>query len=241
MESQVTKTKAGENESPGSNGDGNRRRSTAHEANNGKKMDLNSLLAHLKNSVSTDRDIYLDRYILAYREINRFFELLGAVFHFVAKDVHAKILILEAYLASENSAHYRTIQSMVNYERENEILTKTSDPLSGSRTLLRLHRALEFVIEFLSKISSVGDEDKVASYAQDAYNTTLAKHHSWLIRKTANIAMYALPVKSTLMTQTCQQERDHAHDLVDQVVASASFLYSSVQSLYEKENLLDLP
>ena len=53
----------------------------------------------------------------------RFLDTLGTLFHFVTQDVKSKVDILLAFLKSAPD-HYRTINSMLNYEVEKS-LTKT--------------------------------------------------------------------------------------------------------------------
>lgn len=72
---------------------------------------------------------------------SRFFQLMGSVFGFVSSDVKSKVEILEDYRKKENSDKFETFKTMLNYEK-NEGLFKKSDYVSGSRTLLRLHRGL---------------------------------------------------------------------------------------------------
>jgi hypothetical protein len=109
---------------------------------------------------------------------------------------------------------------MIEYEKENKLLEK-SDFVNGARTLLRLHRGLgiislsthcleihsvyryyglpDFIKEFLRQLGDLLDTDKTSSCCQDAYNKTLAKHHPWVIRKAAIVAMYTMPTREVLL------------------------------------------
>lgn len=71
----------------------------------------------------------------------RFLQLLGTVFNFVSHDIQKKVTILQCYRKGGAGDYYYSIQSMIEYEQENNLLT-SSDRQSGSRTLLRLHRGL---------------------------------------------------------------------------------------------------
>lgn len=71
----------------------------------------------------------------------RFFQLMGTVFGFVSSDVKSKIEILEELRKKENEDKFETISSMVEFEKSTGLLNK-NDYVSGSRTLLRLHRGL---------------------------------------------------------------------------------------------------
>lgn len=71
----------------------------------------------------------------------RFFQLMGSVFSFVSSDVKSKVEILEEFRKKENAENFITCKTMITYEK-NEGLFKKKDYVSGSRTLLRLHRGL---------------------------------------------------------------------------------------------------
>lgn len=66
---------------------------------------------------------------------------MGTVFGFVSSDVKAKIEILEEFRTKENCEKFETFNAMLSYEKASGLLNKT-DYISGSRTLLRLHRGL---------------------------------------------------------------------------------------------------
>lgn len=66
---------------------------------------------------------------------------MGTVFGFVSNDLKLKIEILEELRKKENDIKFETFSSMIDYEKSGGLLNKT-DYVSGSRTLLRLHRGL---------------------------------------------------------------------------------------------------
>lgn len=67
---------------------------------------------------------------------------MGSIFGFVCSDVKSKVEILEEFRANkENSDKFSSVKRMMTYERDSELLNK-KDYVSGSRTLLRLHRGL---------------------------------------------------------------------------------------------------
>lgn len=68
---------------------------------------------------------------------------MGTVFGFVSSDVKSKIEILEDFRHSSNESadKFITFNAMMEYEKTTGLLNK-SDYVSGSRTLLRLHRGL---------------------------------------------------------------------------------------------------
>lgn len=66
---------------------------------------------------------------------------MGTVFGFVSSDVTSKIQILEAHRQKDNAEQFESFAKMLEYEKSSSLLDK-KDYLSGSRTLLRLHRGL---------------------------------------------------------------------------------------------------
>lgn len=73
--------------------------------------------------------------------LHRFFQLMGSVFGFVSSDIKSKIEILEAHRQKENAENFESFSKMLDYEKSSALLDK-KDYVSGSRTLLRLHRGL---------------------------------------------------------------------------------------------------
>lgn len=67
---------------------------------------------------------------------------MGSIFGFVCSDVKSKVEILEEFRENkEVMEKFESIRKMMVYERDSELLHK-KDYVSGSRTLLRLHRGL---------------------------------------------------------------------------------------------------
>ncbi|VDP42456.1 unnamed protein product [Soboliphyme baturini] len=116
---------------------------------------------------------------------------LGRLFSFMASDVAEKTNILLEHIERDaSSQNYCTINSMLNFEvREGivhrTIYTRSADGTlpSGSRTLLRLHRALQFVIRFIDGVRRSAETDRMAPVAKAGYDGTLGQYHSWLIRQ----------------------------------------------------------
>ncbi|RWS29701.1 ceramide-1-phosphate transfer protein-like protein [Leptotrombidium deliense] len=188
----------------------------------------------------------LDHYLIAYEELRRFFELLGAVFGFVAKDVDNKIEILKGYRNDEQiKSHYETIQSMFDYESSNNLLKDSKRP-SGSRTLLRLHRALEFIMMFMSELSKLENNSATGGVARDCYKKSLAKYHPWYIQKTASVAMYTLPTRQDLIARAFgyppgDECMTRASEDMAKLARISECCYNITQKLFEERDLLTLP
>lgn len=85
--------------------------------------------------------IQMDDYLEGFKELFKFFQMMGSVFGFVSSDVYSKVDILEDYRTKESCEKFITFKTMLEHEKTTGLLIK-SDYVSGSRTLLRLHRGL---------------------------------------------------------------------------------------------------
>lgn len=183
----------------------------------------------------------------------RFFKLLGSVFGFVSSDVESKIEILEKYRNdSENGSHYGSLQALIQWESEQSLLKDSKRP-SGARTFLRLHRALEFLALFMKELSALTLDAATAACARDCYHKTLAKHHPWYIKKSASLAMYALPYKKVLLERAFSGQENSSTDHNVEAISEeankkmeflanlSSQVFDLVEEVYKKDNLLDLP
>ena len=172
----------------------------------------------------------------------RFFKLTGRLFGFVAKDLESKISVIEKKLLDDNTAkQYTTVKTMVDHEIQNSLTFEKGHHASGSRTLLRLHWALEFILEFMQELGRCSDHDKTSDIATEVYNRTLSHHHPWITRKLAGLAMYLLPSRKDLVVAMCKQDYDHVIELLNKVVHSGKKVYIAIQIILEDNDLLDIP
>lgn len=200
-------------------------------------------------------DVLLDDYVEAYNELNRMFPKLGRLFSFIAADVGDKTHILAAHRTSPVAEKYERIGGMLDYEK-NE--AKILDPhghhhhlslhhhhelANGSRTLLRLHRALLFVVHFIEGIHRAKESDKMSHLARKAYDETLALHHPWYVRTGVHVAVHTLPNRQQLLADLAGADvaEEEAERVMDETAQASRSVYNVVQKLYEKHQLLDLP
>jgi hypothetical protein len=206
-------------------------------------FNLDNMHKHFADCLKDDCNVNMDAYILAYEEIHNFLNLMGSVFGFVASDVDSKKNILKAFRQGEQAESYATIQDMIDHEIDTKAVEK-HDYKSGSRNLLRLHRALDYVARFLRGVTDLKDTDGCGHLSKEVYNQTLAKFHPWYIRSGASVAMNLLPTKEGLVHKMCRNnsaEHEHMLKLLPKVVKEMEEVYERTQRLYEKHNLLDLP
>ncbi|XP_076087323.1 ceramide-1-phosphate transfer protein-like [Mytilus galloprovincialis] len=205
-----------------------------------KDFDLEKVLELLKKCKLDDDTILLEYYIKAYRELCRFFRLQGRLFGFVAKDLEEKIGILETWRRCDTCDNYKSVQSMIKYEVEYGLTTFRGRVPSGSRTLLRLQRALEFILRFIDEMSMSEDEDKSSYIAHTVYKRTLANHHPWIVQKMAGFVTFMLPSRKELIETMCKQKYDQVLILMHEVTQEGNPIYDITHSLYKKHNLLNL-
>lgn len=99
---------------------------------------------------------------------------------------------------------------------------------------------LEFVYEFLNSLADLCENDKTHGCCKTSYETTLAKHHPWVVRKGALVAMYALPTKGELLKRVCCNA-DRVTDFLPEMLKNTKVVYDRTQDLYTLYDLHQLP
>ena len=196
--------------------------------------------------ILTKSKVHLFHSFTGYDELYKFLNLLGTVFGWVASDVDAKLAILRGHKSGENAAKYETIQSMLAHEIEtNMIKPKAKDSTTGTRNLLRLHRALEYINSFLEGVPGLENEEKCCGMSQEAYKKTLIKFHPWVVQKAALMAMHMLPTKEGLIQKICDDPNEdkikEVTETLNAAVQAMQKVYDITQELYKEKELLNLP
>lgn len=104
--------------------------------------------------------------MLLKETIFRLFAIFGKVFRFVELDVANKHNILKG-LHNKSQKNYETVEKMILFELydSSNVTLKLKQPKgNGSRTLLRLHRAMAFLIKFIEKIRESSSESVVSDF-----------------------------------------------------------------------------
>jgi hypothetical protein len=128
---------------------------------------------------------------------------------------------------------------MIKYEVENDLTVTKTKPPSGSRTLLRLHRALDFVLQFFNKVADCHSES-LSAIASEAYTNTLAQYHGWVVRKGVQVAVYMLPYRRDLMAKLGGTEGNVESEL--RVLSDLMKpVYEETERLYTYHKLHNLP
>jgi len=210
------------------------------------EFSLETLKTCFEACLGKDNVLYIDKYILGYDELFKFLNLLGTVFGWVASDVDAKLAIIRGHRSGEQADKYESVQSMLAHEIEtNMIKPKAKDSTTGTRNLLRLHRALEYIISFLEGVPSLENQDKCCGMSQEAYKKTLMKFHPWVVQKAAMMAMHMLPTKEGLIQKICDApDEDKIKEVtktLKEAIQAMQKVYEITQELYKEKDLLSLP
>ena len=120
---------------------------------------------------------------------------------------------------------------------------KSKEELFGSRTLLRLHRALDFTKQFLQELVAMDNNDKVSTMAGEVYKRTLANFHPWLIRNAAKLALYSLPSRQDLIKKIAPDGIEEAvlKEKMEACIQNIDVVYLEIEKLYTKHSLHELP
>ncbi|XP_020897268.1 ceramide-1-phosphate transfer protein-like [Exaiptasia diaphana] len=208
-----------------------------------RKFRLDVVVDSFTKAKQEDGSIVLDEYVRGYDELCIFFDSLGSVFGFITSDVRDKIGILKHHRSNENGKNYDMVKRMFDFEVEKNLTAAQTKPLSGSRTLLRLHRALAFTVLFMKGLSEASDKDDSSKLAADAYNETLARYHPWLIRKAALLAMYTLDNVGDMIKKASggNANEEEAKKLLKEGVDAIQPVYDATEALYTSYDLHGLP
>ena len=154
---------------------------------------------------------------------------------FISDEFEYQIKMVEKHRKSQHSKAYETIQSMLEFEIAND---STRAVKSGSRGLLRLHRALACGISFVDQLLKSKDTDEASHMAKEAYSKTLAKYHLRSVQKLAVLVMKMFPSRRRMIREFNNPER--APELLSDLVREAQAVYDITQELFERHKLLDI-
>ncbi|ESN98388.1 hypothetical protein HELRODRAFT_192901 [Helobdella robusta] len=117
-----------------------------------------------------------------------------------------------------------------------------SDLPSGSRSLLRLHRAMEFIIQLFPTLVGLPATAGIRGAIKDLYDRTLGTYHPWIARKAVHLALLAAcPTRHRLLALV-----DPSGDLevvevkVARLTKVADKIREIVQREYDSRGLLSL-
>ncbi|XP_030009536.1 glycolipid transfer protein domain-containing protein 2 isoform X2 [Sphaeramia orbicularis] len=146
--------------------------------------------------------------------------------------------------SSQHSSAYHSVQSMILVELNRGVVDFHHQTDSGCRTLLRLHRALLWLKLFLEKLAETPVTGRLRSPSElcrESYQQTLANHHTWFVRRAAELAFIALPERGYFFRLVCVQNQQELSTVLTKVVRAIGEVYERTQRALEDNNMLDLP
>ncbi|KAB0797769.1 hypothetical protein PPYR_08762 [Photinus pyralis] len=207
-------------------------------------FDISLIHNNFQQSLAEENDVALKEYLDGYEELNKFCNLMGVIFGFVSKDLRSKMDILYDYLKdSNNSQNYTTVKQMIEYEKQTKLLDR-KDFTSGSRTLLRLHRGLDFLRVFLKGVSELKDNENTSPVGRAAYDKTLSHHHTFVVRNGARLAMHTMPTREQLLKKLCgenAEEIERTITTLPKMLDVTTVVFDRIDNLYTVHELHTLP
>ncbi|XP_076024841.1 glycolipid transfer protein domain-containing protein 2 [Genypterus blacodes] len=146
--------------------------------------------------------------------------------------------------ASQNVTAYHSVRSMIWFEQDQGRVDFNQQTDSGCRTLLRLHRALLWLKLFLQKLAETPESGRLGSPSElcrEAYQNTLAYHHTWFVRRAAELAFIAMPERGFFYRLVCVQNQEELNVVLTSVVHAIGEIYDRTQGALEENGMLDLP
>lgn len=99
---------------------------------------------------------------------------------------------------------------------------------------------VDFIRSFLKRLGETQACEKTSGICSQSYNETLANFHPFLIRKAANIAMYALPQRDQLLTKVCS-DVEKSIEALPEMLQFTNAVYDRIDTLYTVNDLHGLP
>lgn len=147
-------------------------------------------------------------------------------------------------LDPQHTNAYHSVRSMIQAELEKGVVDFHQQTNSGCRTLLRLHRALLWLKLFLHKLAEGSETGLLRSpsdLCREAYQNTLSKHHTWFVRRAAELAFIALPERNFFFRLVCVNNQEGLSRVLGRVVQALGEVYDRTQKALEEHGMLDLP
>ncbi|XP_073695687.1 glycolipid transfer protein domain-containing protein 2 [Garra rufa] len=228
------------------------------------------LLAHLQEAPVSTNDVLLKPYLASWDELIKFLEALGPMVGIISQEIESKTSIIrELAQKAEKEAEkdskrmpqqsdpvlmishdrlsfgYSSIRSMIKWELENGLVNFNKYTNSGCRTLLRLHRALLWLQNFLEELGKEAAEGESlrspSDLCKETYQRTLAHHHTWWVRKAAELAFLAMPERPYFYQLVCVETQAEAAVVLNRVVKAIKEVYERNEVALQEHGMLDLP
>lgn len=146
--------------------------------------------------------------------------------------------------ASNHNRAYHSVHSMIRSELNRGLVDFQHQTDSGCRTLLRLHRALLWLRLFLEKLAETPESGRLrnpSELCRESYQNSLSKHHTWFVRRAAELAFIAMPERGFFFRLVCVGNQQDLSMVLTKVVRAIDEVYDRTQKALEEHSMLDLP
>lgn len=193
-----------------------------------------------RNTQNGLMEIPTESFLLASGDFLPILDKLGSkAFQPVKMDISGNISKIRIKFQTDE-AKFSTLQSIVMFEKQNNT-TNVSN--SATDAIMWLKRGLTFVKEFLKNVGE--GETNLTKALQDAYMSSLAKHHGWVVRGVFHLALKAAPYYSDFVDAlTGSTGSTDDSELIDQLMVSIKSYTSSLENIliilddfYKQNNL----
>jgi len=141
---------------------------------------------------SSDEKVDADSFLQACRAFAEVYDVIGGTtFAPLKADVIGNVVKLEGKVKDYN---VKTLEEIVEHElKQNSTKAKGS----GTDALVWLKRGLWLFCQFLTNV--VNGEENAQKAFKSSYETTLAKHHNFVVKRLFSVGLMAFPSWETLM------------------------------------------
>ncbi|XP_053209802.1 glycolipid transfer protein A-like [Panonychus citri] len=174
--------------------------------------DANQLFKFLKFPViESNLIIPTQPFLDSCRSLIEFVAILGPVFIPVRSDIGGNVDKLTK-IVTTNPSKFTTINSIIESE-----ISLPNDKQIGTDALLWLTRALQYMNTFLQLLvddynQGINSNDLTKQFTQ-AYDSTLRKHHNWIVQNLVHLSLKAAPTRSMIIN-LISPEICSSHDLL---------------------------
>lgn len=185
-------------------------------------------------------EVPLQSYVNAFTELNKFFKVLGPLFHFVIYDVNRKLSQLKEKLAGETRQHYVDVRTMLDYEVKMGVAGCTSPP-SGAVSFLHLHRGFELASDFIEALLEEEEEPSLGQVASTLYKATVGRFHPPILSTPFSAVLLLLPCRATVRRRLVKGNPElegELKKLMADCIQSVKETYAASQTLYQERDLL---
>ncbi|KAM6949199.1 LOW QUALITY PROTEIN: ceramide-1-phosphate transfer protein [Aplochiton taeniatus] len=220
------------------------------------------LLFHLGHALGpAHNDVLLEPYLDSWDELIRFMESLGPIIGFFSGKVKEKLALIRE-LSLKHREHlgrlspsdpagldspsaYSSVLSMVKAELDRGLVNFSRRSQSGCRTLLRLHRSLQWLKLLLQGLTegpdAQGQYRTPGELCREAYSMALAPHHPWLMRQAAELVFVALPGRQVFLDTVCVTNQAEATPVLHTLIEAIGLVHTRTQRILNTHRMLDLP